>query len=196
MREQRLLQRHRPLRRRRRLGFFRVERPDQLWHMDMTSEGGRARLVLPERRDRLLHARDRRLVARTALPRRGSDRGHRARQRSARDRDRHAHARAGQRHAYTSRAFRACLKELGIVHRRGGYRDPESQAFIESFFSKLTERVVWRHEFEALDDARRVIGDYIDQRYPNRPHSRLGYRTPLEVSQTWEDGRALVKQAA
>src|SRR3989442_5807870 len=36
MREQRLLERHRPLRRRRRPGFFRVERPDQLWHLDMT----------------------------------------------------------------------------------------------------------------------------------------------------------------
>ena len=37
MREQRLLQRHRPLRRRRRPGDFRVERPDQLWHLDMSS---------------------------------------------------------------------------------------------------------------------------------------------------------------
>ena len=37
MRQQRLLQRHRPLRRRRRPGFFRVERADQLWHLDMTS---------------------------------------------------------------------------------------------------------------------------------------------------------------
>jgi putative transposase len=37
MREHALLQRPRPLRRRRRPGFFRVERPDQLWHMDMTS---------------------------------------------------------------------------------------------------------------------------------------------------------------
>src|SRR4051812_20305225 len=37
MREQRLLQRHQPLRRRRRPGFFRVARPDQLWHLDMTS---------------------------------------------------------------------------------------------------------------------------------------------------------------
>jgi len=37
MREQRLLQRHRRSGRRRRPGFFRVERPDQLWHMDMTS---------------------------------------------------------------------------------------------------------------------------------------------------------------
>jgi len=38
MGEQRLLQRHRPTGgRRRRPGFFRVERPDQLWHMDMTA---------------------------------------------------------------------------------------------------------------------------------------------------------------
>jgi putative transposase len=35
--EQRLLQRHLPLRRRRRPGFFRVECPDQLWHLDMTA---------------------------------------------------------------------------------------------------------------------------------------------------------------
>src|SRR3954471_1708885 len=39
MREQRLLQRHRPLRRRRRPGFFRVERPDQLWQLDMEPSG-------------------------------------------------------------------------------------------------------------------------------------------------------------
>jgi putative transposase len=37
MRSEGLLQRHRPSGRRRRPGFFRVERPDQLWHMDMTS---------------------------------------------------------------------------------------------------------------------------------------------------------------
>lgn len=37
MRQQQLLQRHRPLNRRKRPGHFIVERPDQLWHMDMTS---------------------------------------------------------------------------------------------------------------------------------------------------------------
>ena len=37
MRERRLIQRPQPLDRRRRPGFFRVERPDQLWHLDMTS---------------------------------------------------------------------------------------------------------------------------------------------------------------
>ncbi len=37
MRERGLIQRRRPLERRRRPGFFRVERPDQLWHLDLTS---------------------------------------------------------------------------------------------------------------------------------------------------------------
>ncbi len=34
------------------------------------------------------------------------------------------------------------------------YRDPESQAFIESWFGKLKERCVWREEYETLDQAR------------------------------------------
>jgi hypothetical protein len=88
--------------------------------------------------------------------------------------------------AFTARRFRARLGELGIRHRRGGYRDPESQAFIESWFGKLKEREVWLNEYETLDDARRGIGGYVD-RYHHRPHSSLNYRTPLEVRQTWED---------
>src|SRR5512132_3617872 len=77
-------------------------------------------------------------------------------------------------------SVRAGLGELGITARRGGYRDPESQAFIESWFSKLKQRCVWREEFETLDDARHAIGAYIDG-YHHRPHSGLAYRTPREV---------------
>ena len=44
--------------------------------------------------------------------------------------------------AYTARRFRAHLGSLGVRHRRGGYRDPESQAFIESWLGKLKEREV------------------------------------------------------
>ncbi len=50
--------------------------------------------------------------------------------------------------AFTARKFRAVLSGLGIHPRRGGYRDPESQAFLKSWFAKLKERCVWRHEFE------------------------------------------------
>jgi putative transposase len=97
--------------------------------------------------------------------------------------------------AFTARRFRARLAELGIRHRRGGYRDPESQAFIESWFGKLKEREVWLNEYETLDDARRGISGYVD-RYHHRPHSGLNYRTPNEVRRTWEDQQELQKQAA
>ena len=97
--------------------------------------------------------------------------------------------------AFTSRRFKATLAELGVTHRRGGYRDPESQAFIESWFGKLKKRLVWRSEFETLDDARAAIGAYVDS-YHRRPHSGLRYRTPMQVRQTWEDGQRLAKTAA
>ena len=196
MRQQRLLQRHRPLGRRRRPGFFRVERPDQLWHLDMTSvwvaEHGWTylnaaidcctreivgwNLELRCRTDEAIALVDRAVAARGIEPGSltlGTDNGS----------------------AFTSRGFRQRLAEHGITHRRGGYRDPESQAFIESWFGKLKERLVWRSEFETLDQARKEIAVYI-QSYHHRPHSSLRYRTPAEVRNTWDDGQRLIKSAA
>jgi putative transposase len=74
--------------------------------------------------------------------------------------------------AYTSRSFPTRLAEQSITHRRGGYRDPKSQAFIESWFSKLKLRCISHEEFETLDEARDKIDAYID-RYHHRPHSSL-----------------------
>jgi putative transposase len=199
MRQAGLLQRHHRTGRRRRPGFFRVERPDQLWHMDMTSvwvaEHGWAYL------NAIIDCCTR------EIPAWGLDL--RARKEEALvvlERGVEAHGIEADQlvlgtdngTAYTSRGFRARLKELEIAHRRGGYRDPESQAFIESWFSKLKERCVWREEFETLEDARAAIGAYVE-RYHHRPHQFLGYRTPKEVRQTWEDAQeteALQNQAA
>ena len=59
----------------------------------------------------------------------------------------------------------------------------------------MSERCVWHHEFETLDQAREVIAADITRHH--RPHSRLDYRTPSEVRQTWDDARgALQNQAA
>ncbi len=187
MRERKLIQRRRPLERRKRPGFFRVERPRQLWQLDMTSvwvaEHGWCylnaivdcctreivgwQLELRCRADEAIALVERATAAHAIQDGEltlGSDNGS----------------------AFTARRFRARLAELGIRHRRGGYRDPESQAFIESWFGKLKEREVWLNEYETLDDARRGIGAYVD-RYHHRPHSRLGYKTPCEVKETWED---------
>ena len=137
-------------------------------------------------RDRLLHPRDHRLGTGCPLPRGRGDHGHRRRGRRARHPAWRADAGTDNGTAFSSRAFRARLAEQGIAHRGGGYRDPESQAFIESWFSKLKLRCVWREEFETLEQARQAIGAYIE-RYHHRPHSSLAYRTPSEVAQTWKD---------
>jgi putative transposase len=122
MRERGLIQRRRRLDRRRRPGFFRVERPDQLWHLDMTSvwvaEHGWCYLMAAidcctreivawhlETRCRAREAIA--LIERAALERGippatltlGTDNGS----------------------AFTARAFKAVLAALGIAHRRGGY---------------------------------------------------------------------------
>jgi len=44
--------------------------------------------------------------------------------------------------AFTGRATQLVFSGLGIPHHRGGYRDPESQAFIESWFRHLNKRCV------------------------------------------------------
>ena len=158
MREQRLLQRHLPLRRRRRPGFFRVERPDQLWHLDMTSiwvaEHGWTylnaaidcctreivgwSLELRCRSEEAIELVDAAVAARGIEPGSltlGTDNGS----------------------AFTSRRFRQQLAAHGVTHRRGGYRDPESQAFIESWFGKLKERLA-DHQFEAAMGLRQPWG--------------------------------------
>ncbi len=196
MRERKLIQRRRPLERRKRPGFFRVERPRQLWQLDMTSvwvaEHGWCylnaiidcctreivawQLELRCRADEAIAVVERAAALHGIEPGElvlGSDNGS----------------------AFTARRFKARLDELGIKHRRGGYRDPESQAFIESWFGKLKQREVWLNEYETLADARRGIGGYVD-RYHHRPHSGLNYQTPDEVRRTWEDHQQLQKQAA
>ena len=127
MREHRLLQPKRSEGRRKRPGYFQVTRPDELWHLVMTSvwlaEHGwcdlnaaiecctreitgwalDVRCRAQEAIAVIDMAVDARAIAPGALTL-GTDNGT----------------------AFTSRAFRARLAEHGVAHRRGGYRDPKA----------------------------------------------------------------------
>ncbi|HEX2104764.1 MAG TPA: IS3 family transposase [Solirubrobacteraceae bacterium] len=186
-RERRLIQRRRRLDRRRRPGFFRVSRPDELWHLDLTSvwvaEHGWCYLmaaidcctreIVGWHLELRCRARESIALVEQAVAARGVPPGTLT-------------IGTDNGSAFTARAFKLVLSGLSIAHRRGGYRDPEAQAFIQSWFSKLKERCVWPHEFETLDQAREVIAAYVTS-YHHRPHSGLDYRTPAEVAQTWDD---------
>jgi putative transposase len=185
MRAHQLLQPTRGSGRRRRPGYFRVTHPDELWHIDMTKvwtaqhgwvylhamidcctrEIPGWNLELRCRDDEAIDAVEAAVLNRNVRPGTltlGSDNGSQ----------------------FTSRDFRKHLSARGITHRRGGYRDPESQAFIESWFGQFKKRCAWRSEWETIEQARTEIAAYIEH-YHHRPHSGLGYRTPTEVAATW-----------
>jgi transposase InsO family protein len=196
MREHALLQPKRSEGRRRRPGYFQVTRPDELWHLDMTSvwvaEHGWCYLnaaidcctreIVGWALDVRCRAAEATAVIDAALADRrigpgeltlGTDNGT----------------------AFTSRAFRARLAEDQITHRRGGYRDPESQAFIESWFAKLKQRCIRREKFDSRDEARHAIGAYVDS-YHHRPHQgasptgpRARSRPPGRITETSQSQR-------
>lgn len=185
MRAHRLLQPTRGTGRRARPGYFRVTRPDELWHMDMT------KVWTAQHGWVYLHAIvdccTRQLVAWTLDVRGRSQEAVACVEAAGLERRvRPGGLTLGTDNGtqFTSREFRRHLSARGVTHRRGGYRDPESQAFIESWFGQFKKRVAWRAEWESLDQARREIASYIDT-YHHRPHSGLGYRTPAEVATTW-----------
>lgn len=185
MRQHQLLQRDRNTDRRRRPGYFRVTRPNELWHLDMTKVWTAAhgwvylhvavdcctrevacwRVDVRTRTEEAVGCVEQGITDRAVRPGRltiGSDNGSQ----------------------FTSRDFRKHLSDRGVTHRRGGYRDPQSQAFIESWFGQFKKRCAWRAEWETIEQARTEIGQYIEV-YHRRPHSGIGYRTPLELAATW-----------
>ena len=140
MRIERLLQRHRLLRRRRRPGFFRFERPDQLWHLDMTAvwvvEHGWcylnaaidccSREIVGWNLELGCCSQEAIVLVDGAVAGRGIPAGSLT-------------LGTDNGSALTSRRFRTRLDELGVTHRRGGYRDPLSRfTELAGFRARLT----------------------------------------------------------
>jgi len=55
-----------------------------------------------------------------------------------------------------------------------------ANGMIERFFKTLKEECVWAHRFASRDQAFEVIAAWMDHYHATRPHSALGYLTPVE----------------
>ena len=86
---------------------------------------------------------------------------------------------------YISDAFQGELKYQGISISHSYVREPQCNGVIERFMRTLKEQVIYCHRFKNLQEARRIIGEFI-QRY-NREwlQERHGYLTPMEVRQSY-----------
>ena len=61
---------------------------------------------------------------------------------------------------------------------------PTDNAFIEAFNARVRQECLNQHWFLSLSDARSKIDQWRAMYNHERPHSRLGYRTPEEFAES------------
>jgi putative transposase len=90
----------------------------------------------------------------------------------------HHSDRGGQ---YRSLAFGRTLRDSGILPSMGSRGDAYDNAACESFMASIKTELVKRQTFKTRDEARLAVFSYIEAFYnPERRHSALGYRSPIE----------------
>jgi transposase InsO family protein len=84
---------------------------------------------------------------------------------------------------YTSHAFCGELGYLGIQQSPSFVGEPECNGVIERFMRTLKEQCLWVHDFESLEHATRVIGEFIELYNSQWLIERLGHKTPRQARQ-------------
>jgi transposase InsO family protein len=93
---------------------------------------------------------------------------------------------------YTSTQFAEHLAAYNITASMGRTGVCWDNALAESFFAALKNELVHRTVFPTRAKARRAIAEYIEVFYNRqRLHSGLGYKTPLEVANEYQQNLAL-----
>ena len=91
---------------------------------------------------------------------------------------------------YTAHQFLGELRWLGIRPTPSYVGEPECNGIMERWIRTLKEECLYLHDFATLDEARQVIGAFIERYNRAWLLERHGYRTPAGVR------RALTHQAA
>jgi transposase InsO family protein len=91
---------------------------------------------------------------------------------------------------YTAGDFRKELEFLGFKNSPAFVHEPETNGVIERFFRTLKEECLWVHDFQDADQARQVVGQWIETYNGEWLIERHGYRSPLTVRMEREKAAA------
>ncbi len=81
---------------------------------------------------------------------------------------------------FIARDFKEFIRILGMTHVRTSPYYPQSNGKLERWHGSLKQEH-WRlARAESLDDARRIVAEYVDEYNHRRLHSALGYVTPAD----------------
>jgi transposase InsO family protein len=92
---------------------------------------------------------------------------------------------------YTSDDFKALCRRLGIRQSMGTVGDSYDNAMAESLWASLKRELVDGTYFATKAEARLAIFEWINWYNSERLHSSLGYQSPREFEQAWQDQEAV-----
>jgi len=87
---------------------------------------------------------------------------------------------------YTAGLFRKELDFLGLGNSPSFVHEPETNGIIERFFLTLKEECLWLHDFRDAEQAREIVGRWIELYNEEWLIERNGYRSPRAVRQAEE----------
>src|SRR5947199_8689589 len=82
---------------------------------------------------------------------------------------------------YTANTFVNEIKCWGFTDTRAFVGEPECNGCAERFMRTLKEQCLYLHQFRDLEEARQVIGGFIERYNTEWIVERLGYRTPAQA---------------
>ena len=91
---------------------------------------------------------------------------------------------------YTAGDFRKELDFLGLGNSPAFVHEPETNGVIERFFRTLKEECLWVHDFESAEQARKIVGEWIETYNAEWLIERNGYCAPNTVRMQREKAAA------
>lgn len=90
---------------------------------------------------------------------------------------------------YRATKFRDKLKELGIKQSYSEPGTPYDNAVAESFFAGLKKEEIYQYIYQNQAEVTQAVDEYIHFFNSERPHRRLGMRTPDEVERQFNSNK-------
>ena len=82
---------------------------------------------------------------------------------------------------YIAGDFKTELTFMGFKNSPAFVHEPQTNGVIERFFKTLKEECLWLEDFQGVDDARQIVGRWIELYNTEWLLERHRYRTPREV---------------
>jgi putative transposase len=81
---------------------------------------------------------------------------------------------------YASELYRGLTRSYGLGQEFILPHTPEQNGVIESFMGTLKLECIWQTRFDTYEQAKAAITAWVKHYNETRPHSRLGYLSPVE----------------